>query len=109
MRKLVIVLILLTSSAAYAARIWSRRERVQLTAARATSFASVIAGQLPACTNWRRGYFQKECDLGGGSVGQTTPAGTCAIGTLVTTLYPDCRYTPSVVADIPDGFQLETE
>ena len=97
---------LLIAGSALAARVYSKRERVQLSAARATAFNTVITGQLPTCTNWRQGFFTKECSGGG----QLAPAGTCpGPQTVVTVLYPDCRYTPSTVADLPDGFQLETE
>lgn len=101
--------ILTVSGAAMAARIWTKQERVQLSPAQATSFNGVLVGAFPTCTNWRRGHFRKECDLGSGRTAEPTSLGTCTVGSLRTVLYPDCRYTPSVLTDVPDGFQLETE
>jgi hypothetical protein len=109
MRKLIVVLVLLSSGVAVAAKIYVQRERVQLSAARATSFHNVIVGEFPACTNWRHGHFQKECASLGVKVGEPLGNGSCAVGNLVTVLYPACRYTPANLDAVPDGFALETE
>ena len=112
MRKFIVLSILLVSSTAIAARIWTRQERVELSVARATSFNTVITGQLPTCTNWRRGYFEKQC-VNGAANQPLSQAGTCSGGFTVTTvLFPACRYTPTTLGDytaVPDGAQLETE
>lgn len=104
-RIFVICAIVLLPSVLLAARVYSRRERVELNASRATAFNNALTGQLPACTNWRHGSFAKECT----GNGQLLPSGSCSSGSVVTVLYPDCRYTPANLTDVPDGIQLETE